>query len=93
MGQTGQREDRSYEVPDRLPSANHGNTVAAWTLAVVVMLGALVAAIAMIASQPPYFWVGLGISVFGLILGGVLRLAGWGQGGSRTVALEAKKTK
>lgn len=93
MGQVGQREDRSYEVPDRLPSANHGNTVAAWTLAVVVMLGVLAAAVAMIANRPQFFWVGLGISAFGLILGGVLRSAGWGQGGSRTIAAEARKSK
>lgn len=68
------------------PPANHGNTRAAWVTVTVIMIGALVAALAVVAAQPWLFWVGLGIAALGLVVGRVMRWLGFGQpsGGSPT---------
>ncbi|GAA3288068.1 HGxxPAAW family protein [Arthrobacter citreus] len=61
----------------------HGNTPAAWTCVLIMMAGALVSSIAFIAASTLWFVVGLGVMVVGLIVGYVLRKAGYGVGGSK----------
>lgn len=61
------------------PPANHGNTRAAWVTVTVILVGALVAALAVMAALPWLFWVGLGIAVVGLVVGRVMRWLGLGQ--------------
>ena len=70
-----QRAARQSEEP---PHDDHGHSVAAWTLVVIVLVGVLVGSIALIANQPWLFWVGLGIIVLGFITGKVLQVMGFG---------------
>ncbi|WP_342025030.1 HGxxPAAW family protein [Arthrobacter citreus] len=61
----------------------HGNTPAAWTCVLIMMVGGLVSSIAFIAASTLWFIVGLGVMVVGLIVGFILRKAGYGVGGSK----------
>ena len=61
----------------------HGNTPAAWTCVLIMMAGALVSSIAFIAASTLWFVVGLGVMVVGLLVGYILRKAGYGVGGSK----------
>lgn len=66
-------------LPPAPPPANHGNTRAAWVTVTVIMVGGLVAGLAVMASLPWLFWVGLGIAALGLVVGRVMRMLGLGQ--------------
>jgi hypothetical protein len=80
MGETFEQgpAERSH-LPVASPPRNHGHTTAAWVLVVVVLIGAVVSAAAVMAGQPVLFWIGLGIVLVGVILGKVLRMLGFGQ--------------
>lgn len=74
--------DRSPEVarlPLAAPPTNHGHTVAAWVTVTVVLVGAVVSAVAVVAALPWLFWTGLGVVVVGVVLGRVLKMLGFGQ--------------
>ncbi|MDO8107574.1 HGxxPAAW family protein [Isoptericola sp. b441] len=66
-------------LPPKPPHANHGSTPAAWVTVTVVMLGGLVAALAVAFSLVWLFWVGLGVIVLGVVVGRILRMLGLGQ--------------
>lgn len=74
----------ALRLPPVAPPTNHGRTVAAWTMTLVVVVGFTVAALAMIFSLVWLFWVGMGVAVVGVIVSVVLRAAGFGQGGKHT---------
>jgi hypothetical protein len=57
----------------------HGNTVAAWTLTIVVLIGSCIAGVALPLASQVIFWVGIAVCAVGCILGGVLRMAGHGN--------------
>jgi hypothetical protein len=80
MGETfEQRSTERTHLPVASPPRNHGHTTAAWVLVVVVLIGAVVSAVAVMVAQPVLFWVGLGIVLVGVILGRVLKMLGFGQ--------------
>lgn len=57
----------------------HGNTPAAWTAIIIMMVGALIGCIGVGVALPWMFWVGIGIGVFGAIVGKVMQKMGLGQ--------------
>ncbi len=64
----------------------HGNSPAAWTAVAVMLVGTIVGCIAFLIGESAtmLFWIGgVGIIAIGLILGGVMKLAGYGVGGSK----------
>jgi fatty acid desaturase len=61
----------------------HGNSPAAWTCVLIMMVGAIVAAVAFIVANSPIFWGGIGIIIIGLIVGWIMRKVGYGVGGSK----------
>lgn len=65
--------------PVAAPPANHGHTTAAWVTVSLVVVGALVAAAAVVAAQGWLFWLGIGVVVVGVVVGLVLRALGLGQ--------------
>jgi hypothetical protein len=80
MGETS--PDRSAErahLPLASPPRNHGNTTAAWVTVTVVVIGALVSSLAVMAGEAWLFWAGLGVVVIGLVVGRVLVMLGFGQ--------------
>ena len=69
---------RAY-LPMVAPPTNHGHTTAAWVTVSVVMFGAVVSAVAVVAAKPWLFWVGLAVIVVGLLVGRLLKMLGLGQ--------------
>lgn len=76
-------------LPPSAPPRNHGHTTAAWTTTITVVVGALVASVAMMAALVWLVWVGFGVVVLGVVLGKVLQVLGYGQGGAATLARQA----
>lgn len=66
-------------LPAGSPPANHGRTTAAWVTVTVVVVGALVSSLAVVAALPWLFWTGLVVIGIGLVAGRALRMLGFGQ--------------
>ncbi|WP_024288558.1 HGxxPAAW family protein [Cellulomonas sp. KRMCY2] len=80
MGDTSR--DRSAErshLPAASPPRNHGRTTAAWVTVTVIVVGATVSSIGVVAELPWVFWLGLGVILVGLVTGRVLKMFGLGQ--------------
>jgi hypothetical protein len=60
-------------------ASHHGNSPAAWTMVLIVMLGTLVASVGVAVASLTVVIVGAVIVVIGLIAGKVLSLAGYGS--------------
>jgi Flp pilus assembly protein TadB len=72
-----------YDDVDHSEAPGHGNSPAAWTCVIVMLVGALIAAIAFVIASTPIFVAGAAIMVLGLLAGWVMRKAGYGVGGSK----------
>ncbi|MEW2525152.1 HGxxPAAW family protein [Streptomyces sp. NPDC047071] len=57
----------------------HGHTPAAWTGVIIAFIGFCVAGAFMVMAKPVGFWAGMAIILVGGIVGGAMRLAGFGQ--------------
>ena len=75
---------RILNDPTHAAPVEHGNSPAAWALVVLVLIGSVVGAVALLAGQIWLIWVGGVIAVAGLIVGFVMRQMGYGVGGSKT---------
>ncbi|GAA4040023.1 MULTISPECIES: HGxxPAAW family protein [Arthrobacter] len=61
----------------------HGNSPAAWTCVIVMLVGALVSSVAFVIASTPIFIAGIVVMVVGLIAGWAMRKAGYGVDGSK----------
>ncbi len=57
---------------------NHGQTPAAWTAVVIMILAFAVGGIGLIAGQMWIFWVGVAMFFVGIVVGKVMQMAGMG---------------
>lgn len=62
----------------------HGNSVAAWTAVGVMLVGTLIGCISFALHAPIGVYIGIAVVVVGLIVGGIMRKAGFGVGGHRS---------
>jgi hypothetical protein len=62
-----------------------GNSIAAWTAVVIMLVGFAFGTIAFCAAIPALVWVGAAVLVIGPIVGGILKKMGYGVGGHRYV--------
>ena len=58
---------------------DHGHTPAAWTGVIIAFVGFCVAGGFMVAAQPIGFWAGIGLTLLGPVVGGVMKLMGMGS--------------
>lgn len=70
--------------PMHAEEIGHGNSVAAWTLVGVCMIGFIIGGISFAAHNPTMVYISSGIIVLGLISGWVMKKAGYGVGGSKS---------
>ena len=76
-------ESAVHHGVDHSQELGHGNSPAAWTCVIVMLVGALVCSIAFVIANTPIFIAGGAVMVLGLILGYVMRKAGYGVEGSK----------
>jgi hypothetical protein len=72
-----------YDGVDHSEPTGHGNSPAAWTTVIVMLVGALIAAIAFAIANTPIFIAGVVVMLIGLVIGFIMRKAGYGVGGSK----------
>ena len=58
---------------------HHGQTVAAWTLSIIVMLAFLVGSVGVVLDNRVVFWSGVALVGVGVIAGKVLANLGFGK--------------
>ena len=58
--------------------AHHGNTPAAWTGVLIILVGFVVGGLALVIGSWPMFWVGVVIAVVGPIVGKIMQKLGLG---------------
>lgn len=74
---------KTYAVPPP-PPHNEGKTVAAWTLNMGVVLGAVLVAFGMVRSQPTLWIVGIAVILLAIVVGVGLSFVGLGQKSTKT---------
>ena len=73
----------SYDEIDHREPTGHGNSPAAWTTVMVMLVGALIMSIAYVIANTPIFIAGGVVMLVGLVIGLVMRKVGYGVGGSK----------
>jgi hypothetical protein len=68
---------------DHSEPTGHGNSPAAWTCVIIMLIGALIASIAFVIANTPIFIGGFVVMLVGLLAGWIMRKAGYGVGGSK----------
>ena len=59
---------------------DHGNTPAAWTAVVIIMLAFVVGAVGVVIGNWTLFWVGgVGLAIVGAVVGKVMSMMGMGK--------------
>ncbi|HET9859911.1 MAG TPA: HGxxPAAW family protein [Nocardioidaceae bacterium] len=58
--------------------AHHGNTPAAWTGVMIILLGFTVGGIGMIIGSELMFWIGVALAPIGVIVGKIMQKMGLG---------------
>ncbi|AMB58372.1 DUF6704 family protein [Microterricola viridarii] len=61
----------------------HGNSPAAWTSVVIMLLAFLIGTVAFFLEMEWLVWASAGLLIVGLIVGGVLAKAGYGVNGAK----------
>ncbi len=61
----------------------HGDSPAAWTAVIVMLLGFAIGSVAFALHQPLFVWIGVGVLVIGALLGWILSKAGYGVRGPK----------
>ncbi|MFM5905866.1 MAG: DUF6704 family protein [Micrococcales bacterium] len=62
----------------------HGNSVASWTTVIIIIIAFAAGTLFYWLNIPTLVYASAGLAVAGLLVGLVLRLAGFGVGGSKT---------
>ncbi|MGR4009632.1 DUF6704 family protein [Leucobacter sp. 1207-22] len=63
----------------------HGDSPAAWTAVIVMLLGVAAGTVFFFLHMPTMVWVSGGVVLFGLILGWIISKAGYGVNGPKYV--------
>jgi hypothetical protein len=64
--------------PRQHKEVHHGNTPAAWTTVLIVLVAFLVGAAGLVARNWTVFWIGVGLCVVAVIVGKVMQAMGMG---------------
>ena len=62
----------------------HGDSVASWTAVITIMVAFAVGTLAFWFEQPAVVWASAGLAVAGVVLGIILKRAGYGVNGSKS---------
>lgn len=66
-----------------LSDPGHGHSPAAWTAVIIMLLAFTVGTVAFFFELPVVVWASAGLAVVGLIVGWIMKRAGYGVGGAK----------
>lgn len=66
-------------MSDSASRHDHGNTPAAWTAVVIILIGFVVGGVGMVADSPVVVLAGAGVIVLGAVVGKVMQMMGLGK--------------
>jgi hypothetical protein len=67
------------EVTTPVVAHGHGNTPAAWTAVVIIIIAFIVGTLGIMAAHWVVVWIGVALVVVGVIVGKVMQMMGLGQ--------------
>lgn len=70
--------------PMHAEEIGHGNSIAAWTLVGISLIGFIIGGIAFAGHNPTMVYVGIGVVILGMIGGWIMKKAGYGVGGAKS---------
>ena len=71
-------EEFRAEIPAEIIDPGHGNSVAAWTAIIIMVVAITAGTVFFYLDMPLYVWLCAGLVVVGLLAGWVLKLMGFG---------------
>ena len=57
---------------------NHGQTPAAWTAVIIIVVAFIIGTVAVVIGNWPLFWAGVALVLIGAVTGKVMAMAGMG---------------
>lgn len=75
-------------MSDDTSDPGHGNSPAAWTAVIIMLVAFAIGTIAFCFDLPLLVWSAAGLAVVGLIVGWILARVGYGVGGDRYIPKE-----
>ena len=79
----GQENESTSHASIHDETIGHGNTPAAWTCVLIMIVGAAVSSVAYILASYVGFFAGIAVMLIGLLVGFIMRKAGYGVNGSK----------
>ncbi|PDQ34752.1 MAG: hypothetical protein B5766_09835 [Candidatus Lumbricidophila eiseniae] len=64
----------------------HGHSPAAWTAVTIMLTAITIGMVAFVLDQPVIVWASVGLLVVGLLVGAIMKKAGYGVGGAKVTA-------
>lgn len=80
---TSNQSAKTVHGVDHSVEIGHGNSPAAWTCVFIMLAGGLISSIAFVIASTPIFVAGIVVMFVGLIVGYIMRKAGYGVNGSK----------
>ncbi|MCC9204955.1 HGxxPAAW family protein [Arthrobacter sp. zg-Y769] len=79
----GQENEGESHASIHDETIGHGNTPAAWACVLIMIIGAAVSSVAYIMASYIGFFAGIAVMLVGLLVGFIMRKAGYGVNGSK----------
>ena len=75
-------------MSNNIGDPGHGHSPAAWTAVVIMLVAVSLGTLFFFLDMPVLVWASAGLLVVGLLVGWVMKRAGYGVGGSKVAAKE-----
>lgn len=75
-------------MTNEMMEPGHGNSPAAWTAVIIMLVAFVIGTIAFFLNQQYLVWGSAGLLLAGLVVGGVMARLGYGVDGSKSVPKE-----
>jgi hypothetical protein len=75
-------------MSNNIGDPGHGHSPAAWTAVVIMLIAISIGTFFFFMDMPVVVWASAGLLVVGLLVGWIMKRAGYGVGGSKVTAKE-----
>lgn len=79
-----QSAERQRELEAQMRDPHDGNTPAAWTAVIIMIIASAIGAWGVAVGNMPIFWLGVILVVVGVVAGKVMAMMGFGQYSKRS---------